>query len=100
MVTFAALTFGSGEVGVMVCKPEPIENVIVQAAGHAPLFACAIASRSEPVPLSFVFVTTMPALTVKLVELLVVPMAFVTETGPAVAPLGTVVVMEIGRASC
>src|SRR6185436_10673957 len=93
MVTFAAAMLGSGDSGAIVCTPEPIENLIVQAAGQAPEFACAIASRSEPVPVSFVFVTTMPGDTVKLVPLELVPMAFVTEITPVAAPDGTVVVI-------
>jgi hypothetical protein len=54
-----SVTVGSGLSGVIVCTPEPILKLIVSKPGVA--LASRIACRSDPVPLSFVFVTVKVA---------------------------------------
>jgi hypothetical protein len=47
---------GRAEVGEIVCTPSPgMSKLIVSVPGF--VFACSIAQRSEPAPLSSVFVT-------------------------------------------
>ena len=55
-IVTASVIAGSGVSGEIVCTPEPgMLNVIVSAP--AVPFAATIASRREPAPVSFVFVT-------------------------------------------
>ena len=57
LIKTGSLTVGNAAAGVIVCGPAPgMLNVMLSTP--AALFALRIACRSEPGPLSFVFVTT------------------------------------------
>ena len=58
-MTTGSVIVGRAEAGLIVCTPAPeMSNVIVSRPGLA--LALRIACRSEPGPLSLVFVTVVP----------------------------------------